>query len=199
MRAAPPAGFVGTAPGGAGTGAAAGGTGTSATPGGTGTPPIGTGGTGTRGTGTFPQAGTTPGGGFGGRGGMGGAGSLLNSAAPSAAVTALLQQDAGAYTWVAAAVGSNSAAGYQLAAGAPVMAVGGFNGTDPAPTLEEFQADVAQGKIHWFVDGAGSDRGGSDTGGSDAAARIAAWVRQTFTATAVDGTTLYDLSTGATA
>ena len=47
------------------------------------------------------------------------------------------------YTWVAAAVGSNNAAGYQLATGAPVMAVGGFNGTDPAPTLAQFQADVA--------------------------------------------------------
>jgi 4-amino-4-deoxy-L-arabinose transferase-like glycosyltransferase len=198
VRGAPPAGFggAGTAPGGTGAAAGAG-----AAPGGTGTriPPIGRGGTGTRGTGAFPQAGATPGGRFGARGGTGGAGSLLNSTAPSAAVTALLQQDAGSYTWVAAAVGSNSAAGYQLAADAPVMAVGGFNGTDPAPTLEEFQADVAQGKIHWFVGGAGSDRGGSDTGGSDAAARIAAWVQQTFTATIVDGTTLYDLSPGATA
>ena len=37
------------------------------------------------------------------------------------------------YTWAAAAVGSNEAAGYQLASGEPVMAIGGFNGTDPAP------------------------------------------------------------------
>ena len=49
------------------------------------------------------------------------------------------------YTWAAAVVGSNNAAGYQLASGAPVMAVGGFNGTDPAPTLEEFQHYVAAG------------------------------------------------------
>jgi 4-amino-4-deoxy-L-arabinose transferase-like glycosyltransferase len=144
--------------------------------------------------------GTGPAGGFGGgRGGMGGIGNLLSSPAPGAAVTALLQQDAGSYTWVAAAVGSNSAAGYQLATDAPVMAVGGFNGTDPAPTLEQFQADVADGMIHWFVGGAGSGRGGSDTGGSDATARIADWVQQTFTATTVDGTTLYDLSSGTTA
>jgi hypothetical protein len=34
---------------------------------------------------------------------------------------------------------------------------------------------------------------------SSSNARIAAWVQQTFTATAVGGTTLYDLGSGATA
>ena len=33
------------------------------------------------------------------------------------------------------------------------MAVGGFNGTDPAPTLAEFQHDVADGRIHYFIKG----------------------------------------------
>ena len=57
------------------------------------------------------------------------------------------------YTWAAAALGSNNAAGYQLASGAPVMAIGGFNGTDPAPTLREFQRFVADRKIHYFIRG----------------------------------------------
>jgi 4-amino-4-deoxy-L-arabinose transferase-like glycosyltransferase len=130
----------------------------------------------------------------------GGPGGLLGSPTPSAALTALLQQDTSSYTWVAAAVGSNSAAGYQLAVRAPVMALGGFNGTDPAPTLAQFQALVAAKKIHYFV-GAGTAFGGrtaNSTGGSDDAARIAAWVQQTFAATTVDGTTVYDL-TGAAA
>jgi 4-amino-4-deoxy-L-arabinose transferase-like glycosyltransferase len=128
--------------------------------------------------------------------GMGGPGGILGSPTPSAELTALLQQDAGAYTWVAAAVGSNNAAGYQLATGDPVMAVGGFNGTDPAPTLAQFQALVAAKKIHYFV---GSGRGGSsDTGGSDDATQIAQWVQQHFTATTVGGTTVYDLSAGTT-
>ena len=39
------------------------------------------------------------------------------------------------------------------------MAVGGFNGTDPAPTLEQFQALVAAKKIHYFV-GGGTAMGG---------------------------------------
>jgi 4-amino-4-deoxy-L-arabinose transferase-like glycosyltransferase len=129
-------------------------------------------------------------------GGGGGPGGILGSPTPSAELTALLQQDAGSYTWVAAAVGSNNAAGYQLASGAPVMAVGGFNGTDPAPTLEQFQALVAAKKIHYFVGGgtAMGGRGGNDTGGSDDAAWIAQWVQENFAATAVGGTTVYDLT-----
>ena len=128
-----------------------------------------------------------------GRGGPGGFGGLLGSPTPSTQVVALLQRDAGEFTWAAAAVGSNTAAGYQLATQLPVMAVGGFNGTDPAPTLAQFQELVAAKKIHWFVGGgAGSAR--SQSGGSDDAAEIAAWVRQHYTPTTVGGTTLYDLS-----
>ena len=82
------------------------------------------------------------------RGGPGGFGGLLGSPTPSTQVVALLQRDAGDYTWAAAAVGSNNAAGYQLATRLPVMAVGGFNGTDPSPTLAQFQQLVADGKIH---------------------------------------------------
>jgi 4-amino-4-deoxy-L-arabinose transferase-like glycosyltransferase len=135
----------------------------------------------------------------GGMPGDGRASGILGSPTPSAALTALLKEDAGSYTWVAAAVGSNTAAGYQLASRAPVMAVGGFNGTDPAPTLEQFQALVAAKKIHWFV-GTASGPGGrggpgsTATGGSDAAGRIAAWVQANYTVTAVDGTTVYDLT-----
>lgn len=130
----------------------------------------------------------------GGRGG----GGLLNAAAPSAEVIALLKADAAPYTWVAATVGSNNAAGFQLATELPVMAVGGFNGTDPAPTLADFQRYAKEGKIHYFV-GGGMGMGrrtGATTGGSDDAARIAAWVQENFTARTVGGVTLYDLTAG---
>lgn len=130
-------------------------------------------------------------GGFGPGGGMGGAGGLLNASTPSAELTALLKADASACTWVAAAVGSNRAAGYQLATGKPVMAVGGFNGTDPAPTLEQFQRYVREKKIHYFIGGGMPGRAGS---GSDAAQRIAEWVQENFTAQVIDGVTLYDLT-----
>jgi dolichyl-phosphate-mannose-protein mannosyltransferase len=110
-------------------------------------------------------------------------------------LTKMLQHSSADFTWAAAAVGSNTAAGYQLASGLPVMAIGGFNGTDPSPTLAQFQELVAAKKIHWFVGGAGSDRTGS--GGSGDAAAITRWVQQHCPATTVDGTPLYDLS-GAT-
>ena len=90
----------------------------------------------------------------GGAGG-GGAGGLLNGSESTDAITALLQEDADQYTWVAAAVGSNSASGYQLASEEPVMAIGGFNGSDPSPTLAQFQAYVAAGEIHYFIAGGG--------------------------------------------
>jgi hypothetical protein len=110
-----------------------------------------------------------------------------------------LQRDAAGFTWAAAAVGSNTAAGYQLASGLPVLAVGGFNGTDPAPTLEQFQQLVADGRIHWFV-GAADGRTVLDdpsSGGSDQARRITDWVADTFTPVSVGGAVLYDLSAGA--
>ena len=40
--------------------------------------------------------------------------------------------------------------------------------------------------------------GGNQTGGSEASSEIATWVDESFTATTVDGVTLYDLSTGST-
>jgi 4-amino-4-deoxy-L-arabinose transferase-like glycosyltransferase len=105
---------------------------------------------------------------------------------------ALLSQDADHYTWVAAAIGSNSAAGVQLATGKPVMSIGGFNGSDPAPTLEQFQQLVAEGKIHYFL--GGGRMGGRSMGGSDTAQQISAWVAERFAATSVGGATVYDLT-----
>lgn len=130
-----------------------------------------------------------------GAGGMaafrgGGMGGLLGTSTPSSALVAALQADAGHFTWAAAVVGSNNAAGYQLATELPVMAVGGFNGTDPAPTLEQFQQLVADGKIHYFIGGSMMQ---GETG-SDAAARISDWVAANFQARTVGGATVYDLS-----
>lgn len=120
---------------------------------------------------------------------------LLQASRPGPALTALLTAGTPGHTWVAAAVGSNAAAGYQLASGAPVMALGGFNGTDPAPTLAAFQQDVAEGRVHYFVgDVASASISSTDSGGSDDAARIASWVAAHFTPRTVDGTTVYDLT-----
>ncbi|MFI5839749.1 ArnT family glycosyltransferase [Catenuloplanes sp. NPDC051500] len=125
----------------------------------------------------------------------GGMGGLLSGSEPSAEMVALLEKDADTYTWIAAAVGSNRASGYQLATGDPVMAIGGFNGTDPAPSLAQFQEFVEQGKIHYFIGDGGFGGGGRD-GSNQVSAEIATWVQANFTAQTVDDTTLYDLTQG---
>ncbi|MDR7279566.1 ArnT family glycosyltransferase [Catenuloplanes atrovinosus] len=143
----------------------------------------------------FPDGGMY---GFGGRGNAaGGMGGLLNGSAPSEEMIALLEADADSYTWIAAAVGSNRASGYQLATGEPVMAIGGFNGTDPAPSLAQFQEYVEQGRIHYFL-GDGGFGGGARDGSSQVSAEIATWVQANFTARTIDDTPVYDLTTPAT-
>jgi 4-amino-4-deoxy-L-arabinose transferase-like glycosyltransferase len=128
-----------------------------------------------------------------GQGRTGALGGLLDAGTPSKALVAALSVNASSYRWVAAIVGANSAAGVQLAAGQPVMAIGGFNGTDPSPTLVQFKAYVAAGKIHYFV-ASGGGGGGPGAGSSASSSAIAAWVEQSFTSTTVGGVTLYDLS-----
>jgi 4-amino-4-deoxy-L-arabinose transferase-like glycosyltransferase len=132
------------------------------------------------------------GGGRGGPGGPGGAMQLLRASEPSATLTSFLQAGSGGYTWVAATVGSMPAAGYQLASGSPVMPLGGFNGTDPSPTLAAFQQLVAAGRVHYFL-GEGLTSV-PDTGGSDATVQITAWVKQHYRPTTVGGTVVYDLT-----
>ncbi|GGZ53559.1 glycosyltransferase family 39 protein [Streptomyces rubiginosohelvolus] len=175
-----------------------------------GTAPGGTG-TGT-GTGTIPGFGEgMRGGGGGGGGGMGG---LLNGATVDTEAKALLTKDADDYTWVAAAVGAQNAASYQLATGDPVMAIGGFNGSDPSPTLDRFKKYVAEGKIHYFVSGGGMGggtgggmRGGTagevgggmgggpgGMGSSGTSSQISSWVTENFTEVTVGSATFYDLT-----
>jgi hypothetical protein len=74
------------------------------------------------------------------------------------------------------------------------MAIGGFNGSDPAPSLAQFQQYVAEGRIHYFL-GGGRMGGMRSMGGSDTARQISAWVQENFTATSVGGATVYDLTT----
>jgi 4-amino-4-deoxy-L-arabinose transferase-like glycosyltransferase len=127
-------------------------------------------------------------------GGGGAAGGLLDSSTPGAALVAVLTSDAGSYRWVAATVGANSAAGYQLSTRQPIMAIGGFNGTDPTPTLAAFQAAVAGGQVHYFIAGGREGGpGGPGAGGSSQSAEITSWVESHYSGITVDGVTVYDL------
>ncbi|WP_018547519.1 ArnT family glycosyltransferase [Streptomyces sp. LaPpAH-108] len=133
-----------------------------------------------------------------GRMGGGGMGGLLDGAKVSAKAKKLLESDADAYTWVAASIGSQNAASYQLATGDPVMAIGGFNGTDPSPTLAQFKKYVADGKIHYFIAGGGMGGGMGGRGGegrsSGSSSGISTWVEAHFTKVTVGSATFYDLT-----
>jgi 4-amino-4-deoxy-L-arabinose transferase-like glycosyltransferase len=142
--------------------------------------------------------GVTPGGGRGANPGGGAGAGFLDATKPSAALVKALQTDASKYTWVAATLNSNSAAGYQLASGDPVMAIGGFNGTDPTPTLAQFETYVREGKIHYFI-GGGLGGGGFGVtairgGSSSTSSQIATWVASHSTATTIGGATVYKLT-----
>ncbi|MCG8921932.1 glycosyltransferase family 39 protein [Lentzea sp. CC55] len=90
--------------------------------------------------------------------------------------------------WAAATVGAQSAAALQLASGRPVIAIGGWNGSDPAPSLDEFKVLVAEGQVRYFVPGGGGGGRGGDN-------EIASWVAAHFEVTTVGSQTLYDLGT----
>jgi hypothetical protein len=137
----------------------------------------------------FPGGGGATGAPIGQRGGGFGGGSA------DAALVALLQQTGS--RWAAATSGSMQAAPLELASGKPVMAIGGFTGSDPSPTLAEFQAYVAAGEVHYFIGGGMGGRRGGPGGGQGASAQIQAWVTANFTATTVGSSTVYDLSGGA--
>ncbi|TDK55418.1 phospholipid carrier-dependent glycosyltransferase [Bacillus salipaludis] len=138
-----------------------------------------------------------------------------DNATPGKNIVKLFKKDATKYTWVAATIGSQSSAPYQLATGAPIMDIGGFTGSDPTPTLAQFKKYVSDGKIHYFINsGRGGMGGGMSTdntngktngstsngnfqrgpmgGGSNS--EITNWVQNNFKTTTVDGVTLYDLT-----
>ena len=79
------------------------------------------------------------------------------------------------------------------------MAIGGFNGSDPAPTLAQFQQYVRNGKVHYFIangrGGRGFGGGGGFGGpGGNTSSTISTWVSQNFASQTVDGVTIYDLT-----
>ena len=53
--------------------------------------------------------------------------------------------------WSAAIDRSSTAAGLELATDTAVMAIGGFSGTDPTPTLQQFQDDVAKHRVAYYL------------------------------------------------
>lgn len=129
--------------------------------------------------GTTPGAGTVPAGGVGG-----------GTTTASAGVVTLLE--ATTTRWAAATTSSMSASPYILGTDKAIMAIGGFTGSDPSPTLAQFQEYVRTGQISYFI---GGGRGGFGGGGDTGSSSISSWVTANYKATTVDGVTVYDLRT----
>jgi hypothetical protein len=135
-----------------------------------------------------PGSGTAPPGGATASGGTDGA---MGGWSADTALTAYLVENAGSARWIVAVSGSGTAAGIQLATGLPVMTMGGFNGGDAAPTLEQLKASVASGELRYVLLGSGG--GGGAPGGASTSDRDA-WVTSACTAvdTGSSSGTLYD-------
>ncbi|MGO4189202.1 glycosyltransferase family 39 protein [Pseudarthrobacter sp. TAF60_1] len=111
------------------------------------------------------------------------------------AVTALLSTTT--TKWSAIVSGATQAASLELATNTSVIALGGWNGGDPYPTLAQFQDMVSKGEIGYFIEGGGMGGGGmrgAGTGGRGGNSEVAAWVQANFQAQTVGNSTVYALA-----
>src|SRR6185312_3501092 len=99
--------------------------------------------------------------------------------------------------WSAAIDGSSTAAGLELSTNTAVMAIGGFSGSDPVPTLSQFQQYVANHQVTYFI-APNNKAGGPGAFGDRQHSDITNWVTVTFTPMKVGSDTVYDLATPAT-
>ena len=115
-----------------------------------------------------------------------------SSQADSQLVQYLVEHQNGA-TWLVAVASANESAAIQLTSGQPVMAVGGFNGSDMPLTLEQFKQLVKAGKVKYYAISSHGRGGGGPGGGNN---EITAWIKQTGTVINYGGSdvTLYELS-----
>ena len=126
-----------------------------------------------------PSAGPSESGASGGPGGFGGFAGDPGGADQT--LVDFLAAHRGTATWLVAVSSANSAGPLQLASGVPVMAMGGFMGGDPAPTLAQLQSYIHNGQLRYVLIGGGPGGGpggffGGDGRGNVASAR-SAWVQ----------------------
>src|SRR3954454_1273024 len=92
----------------------------------------------------------------------------------SSTLVTYLEAHQGSAKYLVAANGSMTTAPIIIRTGKAVVTIGGFNGSDPAPTLSQLQGMVAKGELRYVGGGGPGGRGGSDA--------IATWVQRHGTA-----------------
>ncbi len=121
-------------------------------------------------------------GGFGAGGGPGG-GTGGDQATTDAALIRYLLEHQGSARYLVAVSGSQAAAPIILATGKAVVTMGGFNGSDDAPTLAQLEAMVSRGELQYvLIGGAGGFGGGGGPGGGASQSQISQWVQEHGTA-----------------
>ncbi|WP_320537474.1 glycosyltransferase family 39 protein [Pseudarthrobacter sp. IC2-21] len=122
-------------------------------------------------------------------GGLPGADGPGSEGTADSAVTALLSSTT--TKWSAIVSGATQAASLELATNTSVIALGGWNGGDPYPTLAQFQDMVSKGEIGYFIEGGGMGGGMGGRGGNS---EVAAWVQANFQSQTVGSATVYALA-----
>ncbi len=124
----------------------------------------------------------------------GGFAAFFGRTGPTSSSLDRLLQGAGT-RWSAAVSRSSAAAGLELSSRTPVMAIGGFTGSDPAPTLQQFERDVTSGQVRYYLLASSSGRSaGSSFGSGGETGTIQRWVQEHYRARHVGGYLVYDLS-----
>ncbi|WP_426996550.1 ArnT family glycosyltransferase [Pseudarthrobacter sp. N5] len=109
---------------------------------------------------------------------------------PAQSVLERLRHAQPSATWAAAVVGSETAANYQLESGRAVLPIGGFDGTDPYPTLAQFQDMVLHRRVGAVVI---QNLPPLTLEGRGESAKIVEWVKANYPAEIVDGAEYYGL------
>jgi 4-amino-4-deoxy-L-arabinose transferase-like glycosyltransferase len=86
---------------------------------------------------------------------------------------AYLEAHQGAATYLFATLSSQTADPYIIQTGKPVMALGGFSGSDQILTLSQLKALISEGQVKYFLLSGGGDRG---PGGGSTNTQLVQWV-----------------------
>ncbi|MGA9284355.1 MAG: hypothetical protein WBV85_02840, partial [Solirubrobacteraceae bacterium] len=108
-------------------------------------------------------------------GGFAGVGLGVGGGQASKALVSYLKAHQGKAAYIVAAVGSSTAGSIALESGREAIDMGGFMGSDPAPSLAKLKSFIASGRLHYvLLSGSGGGQAGGGPGGGVSAASQAA-------------------------
>jgi 4-amino-4-deoxy-L-arabinose transferase-like glycosyltransferase len=101
----------------------------------------------------------------------------LNANGTNNALLAYLEANTAGYTYLVAVTNSQQASPLALETGRPVLATGGFMGSDPALTADKLAELVLTKQVRFVLGLAGGGFGGRGVGGSSSATSVNGWIQ----------------------